>query len=774
MPKRSATAPSSAPKHQKLSTKAKKPPDSRISKNPIRIIKVGLNSILRQNSKSLNQKIITAASDLHKLTIHSYQFIASFFTHCLENNLPLPTIDDNFVADVERLVRSASQTSDPIPVKPLKSRAPPQGTAQSVIDQKNAANALRLANRQRQTAFMNEHYHSLMVISGDQAIDTTSLDQCINYIATEIITSIENNIREHYADYLLRFFKVLYRPLFEDTKVLNRHALRTRNKILHCDSDFDAADPIWQHRSKLFPLRPILHDNLCYDIKVKGKCQSYLPCMYYINSYLEQNKCKMFSLFPMRSSIIPGSFRLDTTTLLKARFQDQESIEHLTDLFDKSTTALAGSKLSDLDKAHIWNYYFKLDMHCFTSRKNNSNSPYYQFDFAIVTDGISCSIQQAIAKSDPVYRIDKDAPIVPNVYIEDAKEDLESLRTMRVVGCDPGKQDLLYFASPNGKRPDSTKKRGKLKTVDRFRYSHAQRKFETKTKWFNSLQDQEKQIQGEIDGKTVDEWQHQLSFYQRKSTKLETLKNYIREKNLVNSKLLRFWAKEIFRKLKWKAKCLKQKSEAKMMNAFKSKFGPPETTVIALGNWSQNRAMVGTEPTKGKSFRVLFKKFGYKTYMVNEYRTSKCCFNCGKELEHHFLSIPNPKLRVDTKTKQTTQCRCTGCLNPAEEKVEAKPKHEQRATIKCHGLTRCSDCVKSRGQYWNRDLNGALNIWKIARSYIEGEGRPTYLSRENSNGETEAFEKADDEDFEIEEEKNVVQQKCHKTLEKIHLMRKNV
>jgi hypothetical protein len=337
------------------------------------------------------------------------------------------------------------------------------------------------------------------------------------------------------------------------------------------------------------------------------------------------------------------------------------------------------------------------------------------------------------------------------------------------VGCDPGKQDLLYFASPNGRKADPTQKRGKLKTVNRFRYSQAQRRFETKTKWFNSIREQEK-MQHEIEGKTVCEWEHQLSFFKRKSCKFETFKDYIREKNLVNSKLFGFWSQECFRQLKWKAKSLKQKSESKLMNAFRAKFGPPETTLIALGNWSQNRSLAGTQPSMTKGFRVLFKKFGYKTYLVDEFKTSKCCFNCGQELEHHFLRVPNPKFRPDAPVREPT-CRCNGCLveSTNNERIKAKPK----PTVKCHGLTRCNGCHGSRGMHWNRDLNGALNIWKIAQSMINGEGRPTYLSRKNSNGEEENSNTDDQVEEADIRETNVIKQKSDNNLEQSLLMGEN-
>ena len=35
--------------------------------------------------------------------------------------------------------------------------------------------------------------------------------------------------------------------------------------------------------------------------------------------------------------------------------------------------------------------------------------------------------------------------------------------------------------------------------------------------------------------------------------------------------------------------------------------------------------------------------------------------------------------------------------------------------------------------YWNRDTNGATNIYRIASNAIHNKARPSYLSRSNSN-----------------------------------------
>ena len=53
------------------------------------------------------------------------------------------------------------------------------------------------------------------------------------------------------------------------------------------------------------------------------------------------------------------------------------------------------------------------------------------------------------------------------------------------------------------------------------------------------------------------------------------------------------------------------------------------------------------------------------------------------------------------------------------------------------------DCKKSTLQDWNRDVNGATNIYKIAYNSINNKERPNYLSRSNnSSGFLEEFPKS--------------------------------
>lgn len=92
----------------------------------------------------------------------------------------------------------------------------------------------------------------------------------------------------------------------------------------------------------------------------------------------------------------------------------------------------------------------------------------------------------------------------------------------------------------------------------------------------------------------------------------------------------------------------------------------------------------------------MFRKNGFKIYLVDEFRTS---------------------------------CRCSNCEGGECIKFRRRrnPRPGRKNSILVHGALMCKTC----SVLWNRDENGSRNIYKIARSYIMKKRRPKYLDRSN-------------------------------------------
>jgi hypothetical protein len=80
-----------------------------------------------------------------------------------------------------------------------------------------------------------------------------------------------------------------------------------------------------------------------------------------------------------------------------------------------------------------------------------------------------------------------------------------------------------------------------------------------------------------------------------------------------------------------------------MVKNFSNKYGKPDKSIFVMGNYDKgDYHMKGKEPVICNKFRKIFRNAGYKTFLVNEFRTSKLCNCCNGKLEH-FLERPNQK-----------------------------------------------------------------------------------------------------------------------------------
>ncbi|KAI9317451.1 hypothetical protein BX666DRAFT_1937390, partial [Dichotomocladium elegans] len=133
----------------------------------------------------------------------------------------------------------------------------------------------------------------------------------------------------------------------------------------------------------------------------------------------------------------------------------------------------------------------------------------------------------------------------------------------------------------------------------------------------------------------------------------------------------------LHRKLRLSAYINQKQANARLVRTLRRRFG--KDTVLVMGNWSAPIARFH-EPIRGKGWRDIFKRHGFKVYLIDEYRISVTCPECSNRLET-FKRIPNPRPWQRIK----------------------------RPEIKYHGLLRCTklNCLTSmefsRSRLWNRD-----------------------------------------------------------------------
>ena len=372
--------------------------------------------------------------------------------------------------------------------------------------------------------------------------------------------------------------------------------------------------------------------------------------------------------FPLRTDIIPKHIRIDTTILVHTLLTKKYG--------NKSDYLFKGNLKKNEDK--IWEFFFRTERQCFIK-------PNYSFHHMIETDGISASI--LLIRKDKIGKriVSRECKTTSNEKYIDELNDItyNIIKNKKIVAIDPGKCDLIYCVD------------GDNKEANTFRYSQDQRRKETKIKKYNKLIIKEKETK--IVGKTIIEYETELSKYNKKSLDLDKYKDYVKNKNKINKIIMDFYSKSLFRKLKLNGYINRKRNEQKLIKNFSNKFGDKEDVIVCFGDFEQKKHMKFKEPTKGKGMRTLFRKNGFITYLVDEFRTS---------------------------------CRCSSCEGLNEKfKVIENPKPYRSGSVLVHGLLKCKSC----SGVWNRDCNGATNIYKIVKNAINKIDRPSYLCRRNNS-----------------------------------------
>lgn len=620
--------------------------------------KTSLKSILKHpeiNTKKINDVVIKA----HKIVIHTLQFLKMYILHYYQTySHTIPTIDKVLILNIMKVVCGEKHTN--------QGRLPKKETLDLI---------------ENLTSFYTEHYKPY---TQPEQLDYEYMSNVLSYLCEDIMTMYENNIQLHYVDYVERFVNVVWkkkmivekiRKIFPTKKErearvrqLEKELRKIKNDLLNVESNVEYTSQPHYHKWITQQKKHILPDkekfqkqSIYYDLKCKPI--DYLPCMIAMMKRVENDEETISNVFPLRSSISPGYIRLDTITLVYLLLRKEQG--------KTSDYNNQGNTKKHEDK--IWKFFFRTEKKVFHKTD-------FSFHHMISTDGVGVSI--LFIRDDLVGKRLPNAKkgVSKELYIDELN-DYSTLQNKKIIGIDPGKEDLIYCVD------DASK------DANVFRYSQNQRRKETKMKKYNNI------ILGmktnKIQGKSVIEYETELSLYNRKTLCIDKFKAYINEKNRINHLLFDFYAKQLFRKLKFGRHINIKRSEQKMISDFRKTYGNPDEVVICIGDWEQRQQMKYKEPTLGIGMRSLFRKNKYKVYLVDEFRSSCKCSKCDGGVCEKFMVRKNPR-----------------------------PNKDDMRLV--HGLLHC----KNGCGEWNRDRNGSSNIYKIAHQAIYGLERPSYLCRE--------------------------------------------
>jgi hypothetical protein len=625
-----------------------KPPDY------MKCVKVPIKPILKHPDISL-PKITNTVILANKIVIHTLQFMKLYLLDYYNKNNKLPEINKKFINSCMKIQCDEKQKGRP-PSKNIKKL------------------------KEELNLFYKKEYK---ILTQNEKLTYTHMNTILDYITVDILTMYENNIKLHYVEYLERYVNVIWKKKFliekirklsitkkeKDKRINNlcNQLRKIKNDLLNVDRKEYKSNSFYHswitnNKKILLPDKDkFKKNNLYYDIQCSP--QEYLPSMIFMMKEIEKEGFSINNVFPQRNDVIPKHIRLDTTTLVHLLMTSKQG--------KKSDYLLKGNLKRNEDK--IWKFFFRTERQCF--HKNN-----YTFHHMIETDGVGCSI--LFLRNDLIgKRINFNKSKTKETYIDEVK-DYTKLKDKKIVAVDPGKCDLIYCVDGNNIEANI------------FRYSQDRRRKETRSKKYGKLI-----LKLKEENKEVITYETELSKFNRKTLDINQYKKYIKKKNEINGKLFDFYKNYIFRKLKLNGYFYRLKSEQNLINNFKKIFGSPNNTIICFGDYEQRKHMKFKEPVKGRGFRTLFRKNGFETYLVDEFRTS---------------------------------CKCSKCEGGSCEKfmVRENPKPFRNNLRLVHGLLSCKNCAN----VWNRDCNGAKNIYKIAFNSICKKERPNYLCRSNKSG----------------------------------------
>ena len=620
--------------------------------------KIGFNSVFDPEEKELIEAIHLKVTEINRIVYNTYFFIKSYFLYLTQNNQPLPVLNEQFINTCFRLFYT---------VKSSRSRK-----------SENELTTLR--------GFLDNHCEPVNVVE-----DTVHIMNFLKYEAEDMLKNYENEIKFTFVNKVRKYVDKQFEPKKKKpkTKKLNTEKKKQDPEVVKKRRS-ERARKKKELKQRLEAVKKdILEDR--YPLKSKEEYHEFvrqtkdiiyndripLKGLYYNvkaepQEYLSAALKLRLNILPLRRSFIPTYITLDN-----------ECFQRLTKTRNKMTFEDTWEKYSRLRSLPQFKKY---------ERKG------FEFVF-IKTDGYGVTVtmvegkQRRKSKSSShrpkVSEQKKSKTVKPNEqeteeYI-DSPSFLQEKQNKNIVGIDPGKEDLIFCTDGN-----ST-----------FRYSQVQRSKETRKKKFKRKVEQLQNTEVVEDygdlllHLTVKDIEQELSNCNSKSSDYTTFADYVKYKKQTEEECRAVYENKQFRQSRWRKHILKQKSESKMINNFKKKFGGPNKTIIAIGDWFQRPRIKYKEPTIGKGMRDIFRRNGYSVYLVDEYKTSCTCYQC-EGYNKKFLRREDPR-----------------------------PKKEGKKRL-VHGLLRCTTC----NRYWNRDLNSSLNIHRLA---VSSPNRPVALSRQKTN-----------------------------------------
>ncbi|KAJ2865608.1 hypothetical protein GGH94_002125 [Coemansia aciculifera] len=543
-----------------------------------------------------------------------------------------------------------------------------------------------------------KYFHEYCMAADIEQDNYGTMSAIAAYVANDIVAAYTNNISQRFGNYL--------------RATINKE-LRTKERAKVLDQDMRGQDrsaifaakraQIWEPAAavkRAITVRPI--DRTGLDTEGLRVLDILAPVLdAYRPDYVFKNENIYYDIEARPESYFLAFIRL-------CQYFDRCAMADLVAREQAQTLARAAMEPRDL-----WARVVNLKSKPFCDREGLT------FSGSVDTDGVSISITFRHPDSvhrhsyKPCYKADLAAPSATDSrtskcpYITTLSPVQVHAVRKHLVFNDMGRGDLLYLM-------------GWSSSVENplvFRYTRQQRLDETRMCKFTKLREIVKNEHD--DSIAIRRAELYLADFNHASLDPEEFLDYVSARSLVWEDLSNFYSNTMtkhtrslhqvrfeeghvrrdypfHRKLRLSAFINQQQADARLKRNMVQKFG--KRLVMVCGNWSAPMARFHS-PIRGRGWRKKFKKFGFRTYLFDEFRTSKTCPSCHGDLAN-FKWIENPRPYQRWQRRQTL----------------------------CHGLLQCSNCLVKqlddereivyKPRLYNRNLAAVLNFRRITKYYI--------------------------------------------------------
>ena len=231
------------------------------------------NSVTSQDIQPEINKLVIRCNDI---VIQTYQFIRLYVLHKYHNKQELPIINKKFIEYCFKV----------------------QGTRDN--RGKKSKDTTLLDELQK---FYDNEFQPINKVS---KFDLKHLSYLLPYLAIQMETNYQVNIKEHFIKYLFRFINIT-------TKKDKSETSKLKNNILN-QKEIPDEYKKWHNKHKKYILPQTIKKTIPYDIK--SEPDKFLGCMLYMNSIIEKEDSKLYQPLPLRNNIIPKYITLDTAIII--------------------------------------------------------------------------------------------------------------------------------------------------------------------------------------------------------------------------------------------------------------------------------------------------------------------------------------------------------------------------------------------------------------------------------------------------------------------------